>query len=268
MKTKTLAWMLPLPYAGWCAGASAGTLPNLAEASDAHDSAVLFHSGTVVELADDGELAQQRGKYLGASIVSGFMIEMASQWRNEAGQAAAEARMLATNLRSSTANVAASTQASVQMGAGALAGASSGATASGGAGVQVNGVGQVTQVAGNNNLASNTTSISMQTAPLPTLPSGSALATAAQNGFTAQAQAGAGGVQVAITSPMGVASQSVTPNLAGAAGSVMQVAQMAGNAQLIANQLSIQLQIQTMSRQQLAQIGVAQALQSVAGLRR
>ncbi|MGR5499069.1 hypothetical protein, partial [Vibrio diabolicus] len=71
--------------------------------------------------------------------------------------------MLATNLRSSTANVAASTQASVQMGAGALAGASSGATASGGAGVQVNGVGQVTQVAGNNNLASNTTSISMQT---------------------------------------------------------------------------------------------------------
>ncbi|MFX7973137.1 hypothetical protein ABTK40_20265, partial [Acinetobacter baumannii] len=87
---------------------SAGTLPNLAEASDAHDSAVLFHSGTVVELADDGELAQQRGKYLGASIVSGFMIEMASQWRNEAGQAAAEARMLATNLRSSTANVAAS----------------------------------------------------------------------------------------------------------------------------------------------------------------
>ena len=108
----------------------------------------------------------------------------------------------------------------------------------------------------------------MQTAPLPTLPSGSALATAAQNGFTAQAQAGAGGVQVAITSPMGVASQSVTPNLAGAAGSVMQVAQMAGNAQLIANQLSIQLQIQTMSRQQLAQIGVAQALQSVAGLRR
>jgi hypothetical protein len=43
---------------------------------------------------------------------------------------------------------------------------------------------------------------------------------------------------------------------------------MAGNAQLIANQLSIQLQMQTMSRQQLAQIGVAQALQAVAGLRR
>ena len=60
----------------------------------------------------------------------------------------------------------------------------------------------------------------------------------------------------------------MTPNLAGAAGSVMQVAQMAGNAQLIANQLSIQLQMQTMSRQQLAQIGVAQALQAVAGLRR
>ena len=268
MKTKTLAWMLSLAYAGWCAGASAGTLPSIPEASDAHDSAVLFHSGTVVELADDAELAQQRGKYLGASIVSGFMIEMASKWRNEAGRAAAEARMLATNLRSNAANVAVSTQASVQMGAGALAGASSGATASGGTGVQVNGVGQVTQVAGNNNLASNTTSISIQAAPLPTLPSGSSSAMVAQNGFTAQAQAGAGGVQVAITSPMGVASQSVTPNLAGAAGSVMQVAQMAGNAQLIANQLSIQLQIQTMSRQQLAQIGVAQALQSVAGLRR
>ncbi|WP_296226004.1 hypothetical protein [Ralstonia sp. UBA689] len=268
MKAKTLAWMLSLAYAGWCAGACAGTLPNLSEASDAHDSAVLFRSGTVAELADDGELAQQRGKYLGASIVSGFMIEMASQWRNEAGQAAAQARMLATNLRGNAANVAVSTQATVQMGAQALAGTSSGATASGGAGVLVNGVGQVTQVAGNNNLASNTTSISMQAAPLPTLPSGGSSATAAQNGFTAQAQAGAGGVQVAITSPMGVASQSVTPNLAGAAGSVMQVAQMAGNAQLIANQLAIQLQIQTMSRQQLAQIGVAQALQAMAGLRR
>ncbi|CAJ0822716.1 hypothetical protein [Ralstonia flaminis] len=263
MKTKTIAWIVPLACAGWCAGANAGASP-----SESSDQAALFHGGTVVELADDGELAQQRGKYLGASIVSGFMIAMASQWRNEAGQASAEARLLATNLRTNAASVNVSSQASVQMGAGALAGAASGASAAGGAGVQVNGVGQVTQVAGNNNLASNTASISMQAAPLPTLPSGGSSALAAQNGFVAQAQAGAGGVQVAITSPMGVASQSVTSNLAGVAGSLMQVAQLAGNAQVIANQLSIQLQIQTMSRQQLAQIGVAQALQAVAGLRR
>lgn len=67
-----------------------------------------------------------------------------------------------------------------------------------------------------------------------------------------------------VSSPMGAASQSVTPNLAGAAGSVMQVAQLAGNTQAIANQL----QLQAMSRQQLAQTGVAQALRSIAGLRR
>jgi hypothetical protein len=267
MKTKTLAWIVPLACAGWCAGAGAA-LPGTFDATDAHDSAALFHSGTVVELAGDDELAQQRGKYLGASVVSGFMVEMATHWRNEAGQASAQARLLATDLAGHRPNAAANTQASVQMGAGSLSGVTPAASVSGGTGVQVNGVGQVTQVAGANNLASNSTSISIQTASLPTLPSGSASAMAAQNGFVAQAQAGLGGVQVAVTSPMGVASQAVTPGTAGAAGSVMQVAQMAGNAQVIANQLSIQLQVQTMSRQQLAQIGVAQALQSVAGLRR
>jgi len=268
MKTKTLAWMLPLVCAGWCADASAGALVGAADLSGAQDGAVLFRSGTVVELADDGELAQQRGKYLGASLVSGFMIEMASHWRNEAGQASARARMLATDLDGNAAHVTVNTQASVQMGGDALAGRSPGASATGGIGVQVNGVGQVTQVAGNNNVASNSTSVSIQALPLPTLSPDGGSAIAAQNGFVARAQAGAGGVQVAVTSPMGVAAQSVTPGSAGAAGSVMQVAQLAGNAQIIANQLSIQLQIQDMSRQQLARIGVAQALQSIAGLRR
>lgn len=268
MKAKTLSWIVPLAWAGWCAGAGAAPLASTPAVPDAHDGAVLLHAGTAVELADDAELARQRGKYLGASIVSGFMIEMASQWRNEAGQASAQARMLATDLRSNAAHVAVSTQASVHMGPGALDGAAPGASASGGAGVQVNGVGQVTQVAGSNNLAANATSISMQTQPLPALPSGGSAAMAAENGFVARAQAGTGGVQVAITSPMGVASQSASPNLAGAAGSVMQVAQLAGNAQVITNQLSIQLQMQGMSHQQLAQVGVAQALRSIAGLRR
>jgi hypothetical protein len=58
------------------------------------------------------------------------------------------------------------------------------------------------------------------------------------------------------------------PGAGAAVGSVTQVAQLAGNTQVIANQLAIQLQLQAMSRQQLAQIGVAQALQSIAGLHR
>lgn len=267
MKTTTLAWMLPLACATCCASAVAA-VPGTSDATDARDCAALFHSGTVAELAQDDELAQQRGKYLGASVVSGFMVDMATYWRNDAGQASAQARLLATNLGSHHPNVAVNTQASVLMGVDSLSGAAPTATASGGTGVQVNGVGQVTQVAGVNNLASNSTSISIQTAPLPTLPSGSTSAIAAQNGFTAQAQAGMGGVQVTVSSSMGTASQAVTPGRTGMAGSVMQVAQLAGNAQAITNQLSIQLQVQTMSRQQLAQIGVAQALQSVAGLRR
>jgi hypothetical protein len=263
---KTLTWILPLACAGWCAGASARALP---------DEAALFRSGalpanaTVVELVADDELAQMRGKYLGGNIVSGFMVDMASHWRNEAGQASAEARLVASNLRNGLANVATDVRTSVQMGADALAGSTPGASVSGGTGVQVNGVGQVTQVAGSNNLASNTNSISMQTAPLPTLPSnGQTASVAAQNGFTAQAQVGQGGVQVAITSPMGIATQSVMPGAGAAVGSVTQVAQLAGNTQVIANQLAIQLQLQAMSRQQLAQIGVAQALQSIAGLHR
>lgn len=263
---KTSAWIVPLACVGWCAGVSASALP---------DEAVLFHSGalpeggTVVELAADDELAQMRGKYLGSNIVSGFMIEMATRWRNEAGQAAAEARLLASNLHGSTASVATDVHTSVQMGANALAGGTPNASASGGAAVQVNGVGQVTQVAGSNNAASNATSISLQTAPLATMPgNGQAASSATQSGFTAQAQIGQGGVQVAVTSPMGIASQAVTSGLGGAAGSVTQVAQLAGNAQVITNQLTIQLQMQAMSRQQLAQIGVAQALRAIAGLRR
>lgn len=89
---------------------------------------------------------------------------------------------------------------------------------------------------------------------------------AAQNASPPRRRSARAGCRWAITSPMGIATQSVMPG-AGAAverDGWRNWRQYAGHA----NQLAIQPQLQAMSRQQLAQIGVAQALQSIAGLHR
>lgn len=155
MKVKIFFWIVFLVCVGWCVGVGVVLLIGVFEMLDVYDSVMLFYLGLVVELVDDGELVQQCGKYLGVSIVSGFMIEMVLQWCNEVGQVFVQVCMFVIDLCGYVVNVVVSILVLVYMGLGVFDGVVFGVSVVGGVGVQVNGVGQVIQVVGSNNLVVN-----------------------------------------------------------------------------------------------------------------
>lgn len=73
---------------------------------------------------------------------------------------------------------------------------------------------------------------------------------------------------VMVQTPAGVATQTIVPAGMRNGGSISQLLQIAGNGQAVANQLKLSIQTQPMSAAMLRQLGVLQALQNSAVLRR
>ena len=256
---------------------------------------------------DDGVLAAQSGKYPGGSTVSGFVLTMVSQWQGPNGVGATASGTLAVASNSGHApDVHVNTSAQITCSDhGNGNGANPHANATGGQNVTVNGVSQVTQVAGDNNVGTNTAVIAFGPAgtqgagnagtagssgnagasgagseaatgtasavPLvATAGTGSTNASASNNAGSVKANVtfGSGGVTLALQTPAGVASQSIAPNPAGQSGSIAQLVQIAGNGQAVSNLLQISIQTRQMSSTLLQQLGVLQALQNAAAVRR
>ncbi|MGT2490379.1 hypothetical protein ACU4GD_07095 [Cupriavidus basilensis] len=130
------------------------------------DLSAVVASPVMAELVGDDELAAVRGKYMGASLVSGFVVEMVSRWQNDTAIATASARVAAANLAAARAvsQATASLSAQVQSLAPGNVQGNGGVASSA---VQVAGVGQVTQIAGDANSASNVSTITTQTRAHP-----------------------------------------------------------------------------------------------------
>ena len=253
---------------------------------------------------DDGVLAAQSGKYPGGSTVSGFVLTMVSQWQGPNGVGATASGTLTVASNGGHApDVHVNTSAQITgSDHGNGNGANPHASATGGQNVTVNGVSQVTQVAGDNNVGTNTAVIAFSPAgtqgagnagtagssgnagagseagmgtasavPLvATAGTGSTSASASNNAGSVKANVtfGSGGVTLALQTPAGVASQSIAPNPAGQSGSIAQLVQIAGNGQAVSNLLQISIQTRQMSSTLLQQLGVLQALQNAAAIRR
>lgn len=248
-----------------CSASVALTASAAARASAVTDDlSEVVASPVMAELVGDDELAAVRGKYMGASLVSGFVVEMVSRWQNDTAIATASARVAAANLAAARAvsQATASLSAQVQslapgnvQGNGGVAGSA----------VQVAGVGQVTQIAGDANSASNVSTITTQTAPIQAATGNSnpAPQVAQGNGITASATiAAGGGVSVAIQSAAGSATQNAQT------GSLMQTARITGDAQQVLNLTNITLQVQQLSSRQLTQTSMRDALAAMATMRR
>lgn len=76
------------------------------------------------------------------------------------------------------------------------------------------------------------------------------------------------GVSLVLQTPAGFATQSIEPATARQGSAIAQLLQVAGNRQLVSNQLQLLLNTQQMSPATLRQMGVLQALQNSALLRR
>ncbi len=224
---------------------------------------------------DDDVLAHQTGKYAGASMISGFVLNLVSQWQLPNGALAIGQGTL--SVVTNTANqldTQISTFAKVQSGTGAPSGANPNAVAAGGQSVSVNGISQITQVAGNNNAGTNSAVIDFNASPQTGAPppgstsNPTAFASDPSGTVKAGVTFGGNGLSVTLQTPAGLATQSIAPNSAQQAGAIAQLLQVAGNRQIVSNQLQLLLQTRTMSSATLRQMGVLQALQSSALLRR
>jgi hypothetical protein len=219
----------------------------------------------------DDVLAGQTGKFANGQMISGFVLNLLSQWHLPNGASAIAQGSLAVaqnaaNQMSATVN----STAHVVNGNGRNSGADPSAQVSGGQRIAINGVSQVTQVAGNSNIGMNAAQIDFTGNALPSSGGNGATSASASNAngtIRAGITFGNGGVSVALQTPAGMATQTIAPG-GGQAGSIAQMLQIAGSNQQVANQLQLQLQTAQMSSASLRQAGVLQALQNAINARR
>ncbi|WJF91033.1 peptidase C39 [Paraburkholderia bonniea] len=225
------------------------------------------------QAVDDDVLAQQTGKYANASMISGFVLTLLSQWQLPNGASAtAQGTLSASHNALNQISASVSTQASVMNGSG-NSGANPLAQTRGAQGISVNGVSQITQVAGDSNFGLNNAEISFSNAALPSLPGGNnnpnASAANAAGTLRASISFGNGGVSMALQTPAGLATQTIAPSGAQQAGAIAQLLQITGNRQNVVNQLQLSLQTLPVAATMLRQASVLQAMQNaIASTRR
>jgi hypothetical protein len=241
-------------------GAGSPAAPeSLAASASSRDMA---SAAVKVQMVDDDVLAGQTGKYAGATMISGFVLNVISQWQLPNGvNALAQGTLSAATNAAGQLVSTVSTLASVTGHGHGDTGANPNAQANGGQSIGVNGVSQVTQVAGDSNSGLNSAMIDFNSGALPPTGTANAPSAAASNGngsVKAGISFGSNGVQVSLQTPAGLATQTIAPGN----GQIAQLLQIAGNNQQVANALQLHLQTQQMSAAMLRQIGVLQALQN------
>ncbi|CAG4907137.1 peptidase C39 [Paraburkholderia saeva] len=247
-------------------GTGASPVPDFLSAHDVAPQQLKWQA------VDDDVLEHQTGKFAGAPMISGFVLSVLSQWQLPNGAAAiAQGALTVTKNLTNQINAQVNTMTKViEQNAtnAANSGANPNATTSGGQGVSVNGVSQVTQVAGDRNVGVNAASIDFNNnvAQVANLPGGTnspvSSASNASGTIKAGIAFGSGGVTVALQTPAGIATQTIVPSTAAQVSSIAQLLQIAGNNQQVANQLQLHLQTQQMTPAMQQQIGVLQALQN------
>jgi hypothetical protein len=250
---------------GSAQAASGSGSPQLPEFIASHDSG---SAAVKVQMVDDDVLAGQTGKYAGATMISGFVLNIISQWQLPNGvTAVAQGTLGAAQNALGQVTTSVSTLASVTGGGpgshtnAANSGANPNAHVNGGQSITVNGVSQVTQVAGDRNSGANSALIDFNNnaATLAgTANAPSATASNSTGSVKAGISFGSNGISVALQTPAGLATQTVTPGN----GQIAQLLQIAGNNQQVANALQLHLQTQPMSASMIRQLGVLQALQN------
>ncbi|NPT38171.1 peptidase C39 [Paraburkholderia xenovorans] len=244
------------------AGAGAAPAPEFAASHDTGSAAVK------VQMVDDDVLAGQTGKYAGGTMISGFVLNIISQWQLPNGVTAlAQGTLSAARNAAGQVSSSVSTLASVSDGgpgshAGAAgSGADPNAQVNGGQSISVNGVSQVTQVAGDRNSGINSALIDFNNNASFLAGAANAPSAAASNStgsVKAGISFGSNGIRVALQTPAGLATQTIAPGN----GQIAQLLQIAGNNQQVANALQLHLQTQQMSAAMIRQSGVLQALQN------
>lgn len=217
-----------------------------------------------VEVVDDATLAGMTGKFYGADMLVGVRIDLVSNLASAQGGSATAAGSLYIRRTDSGFEVQVDSRAGAAAGTGTAP--VTGNVATGGENLQVQGIGQISQIAGDGNRMGNLAVISIGTDPAA--PSGFNGRTGAEAGagdLTARVSFSGGGVQLGLTATGATIRQEVMP---GDTGHVLQLGQIAGNGFTANNSLHLQMMTSAMPTLSMQQLGIQQALAAVSGLRR
>ncbi|AXA84989.1 hypothetical protein DCD74_10130 [Lysobacter oculi] len=223
--------------------------------------------GMSAETVDDAELAGVTGKYYGANMLVGVRVDLVSHWRGTDGtDLSASAAVQIQRDGNGGYQVSIDTHSQASAGSGAVAGNPGGATASGQT-LQVAGISQLSQIAGDDNRVGNLATIGV-VSKLPGVSgfNGQSSTTTTQGAYQAQVSFVGGGLQMGLLGPDSQVTQRLGAN--GPDGGISQAARIAGNGQIAQNQMAMQVQVAPMSQALQQQLGVQQALSSLLALRR
>jgi hypothetical protein len=216
------------------------------------------------EPVDDALLGQMTGKYYGADMLVGVRIDLVSRVATAGGGSATAIGALYIRRTGSgfTVQVDSRTQA-----AAGTDGADPGhASAIGGDAITVQGIGQISQIAGDGNRMGNGALIRV-VGDLPS-PQGFNGATHSQTqdgAMTATIHFDGRGMQLGVGAAGASIGQNVT-NAGSASGSILQFGRIAGDGFVADNTLQLQMMTTAMPALSLRQAGVQQALFAIAGL--
>ncbi|WP_139133437.1 peptidase C39 [Pandoraea sp. ISTKB] len=239
-------------------------IPLFASAVPAFASSVVPESWTPVS---DEVLSHATGKYAQQNMITGFQLVMQSQWQMPTG-----ASLMATGVLGVT-NGQVQTGSSTAIIPGVVnATAPTTQSVTGGANVLMNGVAQITQVAGDANNAMNKAII--QYGPgislallVPVSGSSSSSSNTTVGNLSASVAISSAGMQLALNTPNGNLGQSIAGGAGGAMNQIMQVVQVAGNAQQVMNTLQLNLQTGALTSAGLRQLGVQNAMANMVAVR-
>lgn len=217
-----------------------------------------------VELVDDATLASMTGKYYGADMLTGVRIDLVSTLSTGQGGSATATGSLWVRRTDSGFEVHIDSHAAATEGGAPTAATQNVAT--GGENLGVQGIGQVTQIAGDGNRMGNLAVIRIGgDAGTPAGFNGQASAQAGAGDLVARVSFVGGGVQLGLGATGATIRQDVMP---GEAGRVMQLGQIAGNGFTASNSLQLQMMTAAMPTLSMQQLGIQQALAAISGLRR
>lgn len=215
-----------------------------------------------VEVVDESVLAGISGKYFGANMLVGLRIDLISTLHTPQGGSAAATGSLVMSFDGGDPQVWVDTQAQAASD-GSPVPLPPGQSASGGDGLQVGGIGQVAQIAGDDNRFANLTSISF-TRDVGGAGGFNGLGSqsAAAGPMTARVTFLDGGMQLALDGPAVHMGQRVGD------GGIQQFGQIAGNGIIGSNRMQLQIMTGAAPEQWQRHLGIQQALAGLAALPR
>ncbi|QHE92138.1 hypothetical protein [Pandoraea fibrosis] len=244
-------------------------IPLLASAVPAFASSVVPETWTPVS---DEVLSHATGKYAQQNMITGFQLVMQSQWQMPTGASLAATGVLGVSQGSGGVQIQTGAATGIIPG---LVNATTPITqaVAGAASVLVNGVAQITQVAGDANNALNKATIqfgpgiSISTL-VPVSGQGANNSQTTVGNLSASVAITSAGMQIALNTPNGNLGQSVAGGAGGAMNQIMQVVQVAGNAQQVMNTMQLNLQTNPLTSNALRQVGIQNAMANMVAVRR